>query len=162
MTSPSRKASLFAIAAPLAAVACATPTGDTMSKPQSQSPLQSAVLCGFAATTDGSASRAFYEKKLGFRVVSDDPMALVLDACGQPIRIQKLRQHTPQTFTILGWNVRDIAATVQALEAAGVEFMRIEGFRQDPHGIMDFPGGARVAWFKDPDGNTLSVAQLER
>src|SRR5205814_726821 len=150
----------IAIAALLAAVACATPTGVTsMSTTPNPSPLQSAVMCGFAATTNGAASREFYERKLGFRVVSDDAMALVLDACGQPIRIQKLRQHTPQTFTILGWNVRDMAATVQALEAAGVECMRLEGFQQDPHGVMDFPDGTRVAWFKDPDGNILSVAQ---
>jgi catechol 2,3-dioxygenase-like lactoylglutathione lyase family enzyme len=131
-----------------------------MSKAAKQSPLQSGILCGFAATTDGARSRAFYEGKLGFRVASDDPMALVLDAGGQPIRIQKLRQHTPQSFTVLGWNVRDLAATVLALEAAGIEMLRIEGFQQDPHGIMEFPGGDRVAWFKDPDGNILSAAQL--
>jgi catechol 2,3-dioxygenase-like lactoylglutathione lyase family enzyme len=124
------------------------------------SPLAGSVLCGFAATTDGARCRAFYEGRLGFRVVSDDAMALVLDACGQPIRVQKLKQHTPQPFTILGWNVRDAAATATALEAAGVALMRIDGFRQDPHGIMDFPDGTRVAWFKDPDGNILSIAQF--
>ena len=116
-------------------------------------------MCGFAATTDGARCRDFYERKLGFTVVGDDAMALVLDACGQPIRIQKLRQHTPQSFTILGWNVSDMAATVRALEASGVEMLRIEGWQQDPHGVMDFPDGTRVAWFKDPDGNILSLAQ---
>jgi catechol 2,3-dioxygenase-like lactoylglutathione lyase family enzyme len=156
MSSPYPLASLLFVAA------CATtPTRTSpMSKNPDPSPLHSAILCGFAATTDGAASRAFYEGKLRFRVVSDDAMALVLDACGQPIRIQKLRQHTPQPFTILGWNVRDAAATVGALEAAGVDCLRIDGWQQDPHGIMDFPDGTRVAWFKDPDGNILSVAQL--
>jgi predicted enzyme related to lactoylglutathione lyase len=123
-------------------------------------PLQGASLCGFSATTDGARCRAFYEGKLGLRVVSDDSMALMFDLNGSMIRIQKLLKHAPQPFTILGWNVPDIEATVTALEEAGVRCEHYGFPMQDLRGIATFPGGARVAWLKDPDGNILSVAQL--
>lgn len=125
-------------------------------------PLQSARMVGFAATTDAARCRAFYEQKLGFRVTTDDGWALVLDANGQMIRIQKLKSHTPQPFTILGWNVDDLDATITRLEAADVRCELFPGVPQNERGIMDFPDGTRLAWLKDPDGNILSVAQMPR
>jgi catechol 2,3-dioxygenase-like lactoylglutathione lyase family enzyme len=123
-------------------------------------PLQGARLVGFAVTTDAARCRAFYEGKLGLRVQSDDALALVFDAHGSMVRIQKARGHEPRPYTVLGWNVGDIEATVAALVAAGVVCEQYGFPGQDARGIASFPGGDRVAWFKDPDGNVLSVAQL--
>jgi catechol 2,3-dioxygenase-like lactoylglutathione lyase family enzyme len=124
------------------------------------SPLGAARLCGFAATSDGEKSRHFYEGALGLRVVSDDAMALVLDANGQMVRVQKLKKHSPQPFTVLGWNVADIATTVRMLASRGVPCEHFGFPFQDAEGIAAFPDGTRVAWFKDPDGNVLSIAQF--
>jgi catechol 2,3-dioxygenase-like lactoylglutathione lyase family enzyme len=65
-----------------------------------------------------------------------------------------------QSFTIAGWRVGDIAATVRALEAKGVRFTRYDGMDQDELGIWTAPGGDKVAWFTDPDGNTLSLTEF--
>jgi catechol 2,3-dioxygenase-like lactoylglutathione lyase family enzyme len=113
----------------------------------------------FLATQDGRRARAFYETKLGFTVISDDDFALALDAGGTMVRIQKVADFDPHPFTALGWEVPDIAAAVEELRAAGVAFSRFSGLDQDDRGIWRAPSGARVAWFKDPDGNTLSLTQ---
>ena len=89
-------------------------------------------------------------------------MALVLDADGRMIRVQKAREHTPRPYTVLGWNVPDIEAAVTRLAAAGVGCERFGFPGQDERGIMTFTDGTRVAWFKDPDANVLSVAQMPR
>ncbi len=114
---------------------------------------------GFSATVDPARARAFYEGVLGLRLLSDEPHALVFDANGTMLRVQKVRTLTPPGHTVLGWEVRDIVATVRELTARGVELLRIGTMGQDELGIWHTPSGARVAWFKDPDGNTLSVAQ---
>jgi predicted enzyme related to lactoylglutathione lyase len=124
--------------------------------------LASAEMINFIATKDGAACRAFYEGKLGFSVKSDDAMAMILTMNGRSIRVQKLREFTPQSFTVLGWNVSDIESTVTGLERAGIRCEKLPGWKQDEHGIMDFPDTTRLAWFKDPDGNILSVAQMPR
>jgi len=125
-------------------------------------PLSSARMVSFLATKDGAACRAFYAGKLGFAVASDDAMAMILETNGRSIRVQKLREFTPQTFTVLGWNVSDIESTVTALEHVGIRCERWPEWQQNERGIMDFPDGTRVAWFKDPDGNILSLAQMPR
>ena len=131
-----------------------------MPKSEANGPLHGAKLVGFAATTDGARCRAFYEGKLGLRVTEDDAMALVLDAGGSMVRIQKLKEHRPQQFTVLGWNVDDMDATIAALGKAGV-LPEQYGFPfQDARGVATFPNGAQVAWLKDPDGNIVSVAKL--
>jgi predicted enzyme related to lactoylglutathione lyase len=94
--------------------------------------------------------------------VTEDEYALVLDSNGTRVRVQKVRDLAPVPRTTLGWNVRDIEATVRALEAAGVAMERFPFLDQNEDGITDFPSGSRVAWFRDPDGNILSVAQLPR
>jgi catechol 2,3-dioxygenase-like lactoylglutathione lyase family enzyme len=116
----------------------------------------------FATTRDPTACRAFYEGALGLRVLTDDPMALVLDSGGTIIRIQKIPSHEPEQFTVLGWTTPDIRATVARLNTAGVAIERYEWMSmQDQSGVATFPGGDMVAWFKDPDGNILSAAQLK-
>ncbi|MEO8900144.1 MAG: VOC family protein [Polyangiaceae bacterium] len=122
--------------------------------------LDNAKLIAFAATRDGVKARDFYEGVLGLRVVSDDPFALALDANGTMLRVQKVMEFTPPPFTALGWEVSDIRATVAALLAAGIAFQTYPGMGQDEQGIWRAPSGAFVAWFKDPDGNTLSLTQM--
>lgn len=122
--------------------------------------LYPAEMCGFLVTRDAARCRAFYTERLGFRVRGEDPQALVLEADGRMLRVQKMPNHEPRPYTVLGWNVSDLDAAVARLAAAGV---RCESFGfpgQDERGVMTFPDGSRVAWFKDPDGNVLSLAQL--
>ena len=122
--------------------------------------LSQSELVAFIATRDGARARAFYESTLGLRVLADTPFALVFDARGTTIRIQKVESFAPHPFTALGWRVPDITATVDELRGRGVAFERYESLPQDEAGIWTTPDGSRVAWFKDPDGNTLSVTQL--
>jgi catechol 2,3-dioxygenase-like lactoylglutathione lyase family enzyme len=114
----------------------------------------------FLATTDGDRARDFYEGVLGFSVSSDDDFALALDANGTMLRVQKVERFAPHAFTALGWEVPDVAATVAALTKRGVRFERYAGLDQDKGGVWQSPSGARVAWFRDPDGNVLSLTQL--
>jgi catechol 2,3-dioxygenase-like lactoylglutathione lyase family enzyme len=116
-------------------------------------------LVAFVATTDGKRARQFYGETLGLRIISDDDFALVCEANGMPLRIQKVGSLRPQGFTVLGWEVADVEATVDCLVARGVKFERFDGMVQDKRGIWSAPSGARVAWFKDPDGNVLSLTQ---
>ena len=117
-------------------------------------------LMAFVATRDGTRARAFYEGTLGLTVLSDDDFALALDANGTMVRVQKVGGFEPHPFTALGWEVDDIAAVARTLRAAGVKTERYPGLDQDEQGIWLAPSGARIAWFKDPDGNTLSLTQM--
>ena len=117
-------------------------------------------LVGFVVTTDSARARAFYEGVLGLRVVAEDDFALVLEANGTTIRVTKMKEWSPLGHTVLGWEVADVPATVKGLAARGVTFERYGFLEQDALGVWTAPGGAaRVAWFKDPDGNVLSVSQ---
>jgi catechol 2,3-dioxygenase-like lactoylglutathione lyase family enzyme len=113
----------------------------------------------FVATTNPQKAKKFYEEKLGLQFVSDDGFALVFDIDGIMLRIAKVPDFRPAPFTVLGWEVSNIEESVAALNADGVEFERFPGMPQDQLGIWNAPGGARVAWFKDPDGNILSLSQ---
>lgn len=115
-------------------------------------------LVAFVPTKNPDKARAFYEQVLGLRFVKDDGFALVLDANGIMVRVAKA-EFTPAPFTILGWQVTEIAKVVQGLTAKGVQFERFGFFEQDALGIWTAPTGDKVAWFKDPDGNMLSVSQ---
>lgn len=121
--------------------------------------LGSTDIIAFVPTTDPIRARNFYESVLGLRFVSDDGFALVLDANGVMVRIVKLHEFTPVQYTILGWQVKDIEDVVQGLAQKGIQFERYGFFKQDDLGIWTAPSGDKVAWFKDSDGNTLSVSQ---
>jgi catechol 2,3-dioxygenase-like lactoylglutathione lyase family enzyme len=118
-------------------------------------------VMAFLATRDGARARVFYETTLGLSVVSDDDFALALDAGGTMLRVQKVGELAPHPFTALGWEVTDIAATIDALRDRDVVFARFPGLEQDDRGVWVSPSsGARIAWFKDPDGNVLSLTQM--
>lgn len=122
--------------------------------------LAGSSLMAFIPTRAAAAARAFYETTLGLRFVSDDAFALVFDANGTMLRIVRVGDFTPLPFTLLGWQIPDIDAAVADLTTRGIEFLRFPGLEQDSAGIWTSPGsGARIAWFKDPDGNTLSISQ---
>ena len=117
-------------------------------------------MVGFVTTTAPERARAFYGDKLGFRFIEDDGFALAFDANGTLLRVAKAQSFTPSQATVLGWEVTDIAAAVRELAARGVVFeqFNLPFLVQDALGIWTAPNGDRVAWFKDPDGNTLSVS----
>lgn len=117
-------------------------------------------VIAFVATSQPERARVFYEETLGLRFIADEPPALVFDAHGTMLRVAKVTRLEPQQFTVLGWSVPDIDAAVRALAAKGVMFERYPGFEQDAQGVWTSPGGGRVAWFKDPDGNVLSLTQF--
>lgn len=119
-------------------------------------------LVAFVSTTDTRRARAFYGTDLailGLRLVSDDDFALVFDANGTVLRISKVETLAPAPFTVLGWEVADLAKTTARLRESGVTFERYAEMDQDEHGIWLAPGGGRVAWFKDPDDNLLSITE---
>ncbi len=116
-------------------------------------------LIAFIPTKDAARARSFYEGTLGLRFVSDDSFALVMDANGTMLRIARVGDFTPMPFTILGWEVNNIENTVTEMTSKGVQFSRYAFLAQSADGVWSAPGGAKVAWFLDPDGNTLSLSQ---
>lgn len=122
--------------------------------------LHSAKPTLFLATSDAEAARAFYEGRLGLALEADDAYALVYQLAGTELRLSKVPNHTPLPFTVLDWQVANISEAHTALSGKGVEFTIFEGMGQDANGIWASPdGGARILWFKDPDGNVLSVSE---
>ena len=121
--------------------------------------LGSTDIVAFVAITDAEKSRAFYEGVLGLSFVKDDGFALVFNANGIIIRAAKMKEFTPAQFTVLGWQVSQIEDMVRALRKKGVKFEIFGFFKQDELGIWTAPTGDKVAWFKDPDGNILSISQ---
>ena len=113
----------------------------------------------FVPTADPGAAKKFYAETLGLRLVSDDEFAVVFDLRGTMLRVEKVAKLTPQSFTVLGWKVQSITTTIAGLERRGVRFERYAGLTQDARGVWTAPGGTKVAWFKDPDGNTLSLTE---
>lgn len=114
----------------------------------------------FLATSDPAASRRFFEEILNLDFQEDSPFALVFDAGGVMLRIQKVEQVTVVPYTALGFEVADIDVAVQALQQRGVQFEQFAGMEQDELGIWTTPDGARIAWFRDPDNNLLSYSQM--
>jgi catechol 2,3-dioxygenase-like lactoylglutathione lyase family enzyme len=115
-------------------------------------------LVGFLTTTDYEKARAFYEGKLGFEFVSLDQFALAMRAGKNMIRITKAETFNPAQGTVLGWEVDDVKAVVLWLSSCGVVTEKY-GFVPDQElGIWTAPSGDQVAWFKDPDGNVLSLS----
>ena len=116
-------------------------------------------LVGFLTTTDYEKARAFYEGKLGFEFVSLDQFALAMRACGNIIRISKSELFKPVQGTVLGWEVDDVRAAVLWLSDRGVVTEKYPFVADQELGIWTAPSGDQVAWFKDPDGNVLSVSR---
>jgi catechol 2,3-dioxygenase-like lactoylglutathione lyase family enzyme len=122
--------------------------------------LNSFNIIAFVTIVDVPRARDFYQKTLGLHLVTEEyPFALVFEANGIMLRLGMAKERPPAHGTVLGWQVPDIAETVNSLGQAGVRFERYEQMKQDERGIWSSPTGAKVAWFKDPDGNTLSISE---
>jgi catechol 2,3-dioxygenase-like lactoylglutathione lyase family enzyme len=121
--------------------------------------LSNEKLVAFVSTTNADKARAFYRDTLGLRLVSEDPFALVFESNGAPLRVALAKEVNPAPYTVLAWDVKDIRATVADLKKSGVTFEIFGFFKQDELGIWTAPDGTQVAWFKDPEGNILGVAQ---
>ena len=124
--------------------------------------LGSAGLIAFVGSGDLERSRSFYEKTLGLELVEQNEFACAFAAPGTMLRVTAVPEVTRAEYTILGWEVPDIAETVRALKASGVAFRRYEamGMDQDEDDVWTAPNGDRVAWFTDPDGHVLSLTQF--
>ena len=122
--------------------------------------LATSPLIAFVATASPERARRFYAEVLGLTLRSEDDFALVFDANGIMLRVVRAAEVAPVERTVLGWQVADIQATVRELAERGVRFERYSFTTQDDAGIWTTPDGSRVAWFKDPDGNLLSLTQL--
>lgn len=121
--------------------------------------LASGRIAGFVPTKDAAQARDFYENKLGLEFVSDDQFALVMRSGQNMIRVVKGAKFTPAQYTVLGWEVADITTVVTWLSQRGVVFEKYPFVQDQQLGIWTTPNGDKVAWFKDPDGNVLSVSQ---
>jgi predicted enzyme related to lactoylglutathione lyase len=120
--------------------------------------LDTASVVGFVPTKDFQRAKSFYGGTIGLRFVAEDEFALVFESGGTTIRVVRVDDFTAHGFTVLGWQVDDIQESVSSLKKRGVALERYPWMKQDGSGIWTAPGGTRVAWFKDPDGNVLSVS----
>ena len=124
--------------------------------------LGSSAVVAFVPSRSPKKARSFYEHTLGLEFISDDQFAHVFDANSVMVRVVDVSNvdgFKPAPFTILGWRVDDIGKTVKGLQKKGVKFERYPGMDQDQLGIWSSPSGAKIAWFKDPDGNVLSIGE---
>jgi catechol 2,3-dioxygenase-like lactoylglutathione lyase family enzyme len=121
--------------------------------------LRDAELVAFVGSRELHVSDGFYRGVLGLEAIECTSFANVYDAHGTTLRVTRVDEVVRAPYTVLGWSVPNIDAAVESLAARGVAFRRYDGLEQDDVGIWTAPGGARVAWFHDPDGNTLSLSQ---
>ncbi len=123
-------------------------------------PLGDAELVAFVASADLDRAQRFYEGTLGLELLERTPFACVFRAPNATLRVTAVERGLRAGYTVLGWRVDDIRDVVRRLRAGGIELLRYEGLEQDTDGAWHSPGGARIAWFQDPDGNVLSITQL--
>jgi len=122
--------------------------------------LNAAPFMAFIPVSDLTSARSFYSEVLGLQVTDENPYAVILNSGGTMLRLTQVDNLQPQPFTIAGWEVRDIGVVVDALVGQGVTFTRYDGMEQDERAVWTTPGSDRVAWFKDLDGNTLSLTSF--
>ncbi len=120
--------------------------------------LEAATLVAFVPTSDTARARRFYQDVLGFRLLDNSPFAVVFDACGTMLRVAAAAGFKPHPFTVLGFSVANLEECMTEMAAKGIVFERYRGMDQDGAGVWTAPSTSRIAWFKDPDGNLLSVS----
>ena len=118
-------------------------------------------IISFIPSANLDVSASFYTNKLGLELVGSDDYALEYLVNNATLRITKVADLINANYTVLGWEVKDIISAVEELRDNGVEFIVYEGMSQNENGICSFPNGGKVAWFKDPDDNTLSITQRQ-
>jgi catechol 2,3-dioxygenase-like lactoylglutathione lyase family enzyme len=123
--------------------------------------LERSALIGFVAVSDVARARQLYAETLGLPIVEESPFALVADAGGTMLRLTAVERPVAAPYRVLGWDVADIASMMDQLSARGVQFTRYQGMGRDDRGVWAAAGGAKIAWFLDPDGDNLSLTQFE-
>jgi len=118
-----------------------------------------AAVIAFVSTADPARACAFYRDVLGLDLVERNEFASVFDANGTMLRVTTVDRVGPAPYTVLGWLVDDLDAALRELHDRGVEPVRYDAMEQDAAGVWTSPAGSRIAWFRDPDGNTLSLTQ---
>jgi predicted enzyme related to lactoylglutathione lyase len=116
-------------------------------------------LKAFVPTVNPGKAKSFYSDILGLKLLSEDNYALEFEAKGILLRVSIVPELKPQAFTVLGWNVDDISSIIKSLNKKGITCEKYDFLTQDNLGIWTAPGGSKVAWFKDPDGNILSLTE---
>lgn len=124
--------------------------------------LDNAIFKTFIPTVKPEEAKIFYRDVLGLTFLSEDDYGMEFDAFGTLLRVIIVPKLNTQTFTVAGWNVPDIKATIQQLNSKGIycEKYNFDFMQQDELGIWQSPEGSKVAWFKDADGNVLSLTEL--
>lgn len=122
--------------------------------------LETGKVIAFVGSADLGQARVFYQRTLGLRMIERNEFACVFDVNGTMLRVTAVAEVMRAGYTVLGWQVSDIAAVVRGLTAKGVAFLRYAGMDQDESGVWTTPGGDQVAWFADPGGNVLSLTQF--
>ena len=120
------------------------------------------TITAFLPTVNPERSKQFYIEVLGLKLVSEDAYALEFEGNGAALRITTVEKFTPYPFTVLGFKIEEIASQVKALNKKGIEFERYKFLEQDEWGIWTSPSKAKVVWFKDPDGNLLSLTEYSQ
>ena len=116
-------------------------------------------LKAFVATTKSGKAKSFYQDTLGLKLLSEDNYGLEFDVNGALLRVAIVQELKPQIFTVLGWNVDDIFSTIKSLNDKNVFCEKYDFLEQDNLGVWTSPNGSKVAWFKDLDGNILSLTE---
>ncbi len=116
-------------------------------------------LKAFVPTINPDKAKSFYKDILGLKLLSEDNYALEFDANGTLLRVTIVQELKPQVFTVLGWNVDSISSIIKSLNKQNVFCEKYDFLEQDDLGVWTSPGGSKVAWFKDPDGNVLSLTE---
>jgi len=123
-------------------------------------PLAKYPLIAFATIVDVEQAKCFYRDTLGLTLISEEPpFALVFDVNGIMVRLGMAKKLPEAHGTVLGWQVPEIETAIRELSERGVQFERFDGLTQDDKGMWASPTGAKVAWFRDPDGNILSISE---
>lgn len=117
-------------------------------------------IIAFVATAHADQAIVFYRDRLGLRLITDTEFALEFEIGPTFLRVQKVETVVAAPYTALGWQVSNIDEQVEVLGGQGISFERYEGLAQDQNGVWQSPSGARIAWFRDPDGNVLSLTQF--
>jgi len=118
------------------------------------------TLKTFVPTLKPQEAKPFYQDVLGLKLLNEDNYGLEFDSGGTLLRVIVVPELKPHTFTVLGWNVKDIEASIGSLNSKGIFCEKYDFIPQDDLGIWISPNSTKVAWFKDPDGNILSLSQI--
>jgi len=119
-------------------------------------------LKAFIPTTKPKQAKQFYQDTLGLKLNFETDYSMQFEGKQSLLMITTVESFEPQPFTVLGWNVSDIETEIRSLSKLGVELETYDSLEQDNLGIWTAPSKAKIAWFKDPDGNLLSLTEMPK